>query len=139
MSCNILHLLKIEKFIAGTLRAEGFIKGEKAASNVVKTPENATKTELSYDISSKAINPNFPDMVFVYAKITDGNGTVIPDATNEVTFALSEGNAELIGENPVKAEAGIATIILKTSNLNKSIKITSSSNQLQKGTLTISK
>lgn len=130
---------KIEKFIAGTLRAEGFINGEKVASNLVKTPGNATKTELSYDISSKAINPNFPDMVFVYAKITDENGTVIPNATNDVTFALSEGNAELIGENSVKAEAGIATIILKTANLNKSIKITSSSNQLQKGTLIISK
>ncbi|MFV5697195.1 glycoside hydrolase family 2 protein [Flavobacterium sp. ZT3R17] len=132
-------VFKVEKFIAGTLRAEGFVKGEKVVSNVVKTPESAAKIVLSYDVSSKAINPNSPDMVFVYAKITDENGTIIPDATNEVTFALSEGNAELIGENPVKAEAGIATIILKTANLKKSIKITSSSERLQKGTLTISK
>ena len=130
---------KIEKFIAGTLRAEGFIKGKKVVSNEVKTPESAVKIALSYDVSSKPINPNFPDMVFVYAKITDENGTVIPDATNEVTFALSEGNAELIGENPVKAEAGIATIVLKTSSLKKSIKLTSSSERLQNGTLTISK
>jgi beta-galactosidase len=132
-------VFKAEKFIPGTLRAEGFIKGKKVVSNVVKTPESAAKIALNYDVSSKAINPNYPDMVFVYAKITDENGTIIPDATNEVTFALSEGNAELIGENPVKAEAGIATIILKTSNLKKSIKITSSSERLQNGTLTISK
>ncbi|TRX09513.1 glycoside hydrolase family 2 TIM barrel-domain containing protein [Flavobacterium gawalongense] len=131
-------VFKVEKFIAGTLRAEGFVKGEKVVSNVVKTPESAAKIALSYDVSSKAINPNFPDMVFIYAKITDENGTVIPDATNEVTFALSEGDAELIGENPVKAEAGIATIILKTPSLKKSIKITSSSERLQNGTLTIS-
>jgi beta-galactosidase len=132
-------VFKAEKFIPGTLRAEGFIKGKKVVSNVVKTPESAAKIALNYDVSSKAINPNYPDMVFVYAKITDENGTIIPDATNEVTFALSEGNAELIGENPVKAEAGIVTIILKTSNLKKSIKITSSSERLQNGTLTISK
>jgi beta-galactosidase len=132
-------IFKVEKFIAGTLRAEGFIKGEKVVSTIVKTPESATKIELSYDVSSKAINPSSPDMVFVYAKITDENGTVIPDAINEVTFALSKGDAELIGENPVKAEAGIATIILKTTSLKKPIKITSSSERLQNGTLTISK
>ncbi|MFV5700350.1 glycoside hydrolase family 2 TIM barrel-domain containing protein [Flavobacterium sp. XS2P12] len=132
-------IFKVEKFIPGTLRAEGFVKGEKVVSTIVKTPESATKIELSYDVSSKAINPDFPDMVFVYAKITDENGTVIPDVINEVTFALSEGDAELVGENPVKAEAGIATIILKTTSLKKSIKITSSSERLQNGTLTISK
>lgn len=132
-------VFKVEKFIPGTLRAEGFMNEEKVVSNVVKTPQSATKIDLSYDVSSKAINPNFPDMVFVYAKITDENGTIIPDATNEVTFALSEGNAELIGDNPVKAEAGIATIILKTADLKKSIKITSSSEKLQGGTLKISK
>ena len=131
-------LFKVDKFSAGTLRADGFIKGQKVVSNIVKTPETATKIELSYDVSSKVINPNNPDVVFVYAKITDANGTIIPDATYDVTFALSEGNAELIGANPVKAEAGIATILLKTSNLKTPIKITASSESLQKGTLKIS-
>ena len=132
-------IFKVAKFTAGSLRAEGFIKGQKVVSTVVKTPETATKIELSYDVSSKAINPNNPDVVFVYAKITDANGTIIPDATSEVTFALSEGNAALIGANPVKAEAGIATILLKTSNLKTPILITASSDSLQKGTLKISK
>ena len=132
-------IFNLDKFSTGTLRAEGFIKGEKVVSNVIKTPEIVTKIEVSYDVSSKAIHPNNPDVVFVYAKITDANGTTIPDATGEVTFALSEGNGELIGANPVKAEAGIATIILKTSNLKTPIKITASSESLQKGTLKISK
>ena len=100
-------------------------------SNVVKTPESASKIELNYDISSVPINPDSPDMIFVYAKITDVNGTVIPTATNEVTFTLLEGNAELIGENPVKAEAGIATIILKTKNLKSLIKVIAKSDNLQ--------
>ena len=132
-------IFKIDKFMTGTLRADGFIKEQKVVSSIVKTPEKATRVELSYDVSSKAINPNNPDMVFVYAKITDANGTIIPDANNEVTFTLSEGNGEFIGENPVKAEAGIATIILKTSNLKIPIKITASSKQLQSGALKISK
>ncbi|MDQ6470040.1 glycoside hydrolase family 2 TIM barrel-domain containing protein [Flavobacterium sp. LHD-80] len=132
-------IFKVSAFQAGTLRAEGFIKGKKVASNSVKTPGKASKIELSYDLSSVKINPEFPDMVFVYAKITDENGTVIPTATNEVTFALSEGNAEIIGQNPVPAEAGIATIILKTKDLKKKIVLKATSNKLQETTITITK
>ncbi|WP_035646495.1 glycoside hydrolase family 2 TIM barrel-domain containing protein [Flavobacterium sp. ASV13] len=132
-------IFKVSAFQAGTLRAEGFIKGKKVASNSVKTPEKASKIELSYDLSSVKINPEFPDMVFVYAKITDANGTIIPTATNEVTFTLSEGNAEIIGQNPVQAEAGIATIILKTKDLKKKIVLKATSNNLQDNTITITK
>ena len=130
-------VFKMDKFVAGKLRAEGFIKGEKVVSNVVKTPESPSMIEVAYDISSQPINPEFPDMIFVYAKITDANGTIIPTATNEVTFSLAEGNAELIGENPVKAEAGIATIILKTPHFKKPITITASNANLQNGSLEI--
>ncbi|MFV8324388.1 glycoside hydrolase family 2 TIM barrel-domain containing protein [Flavobacterium sp. ZS1P14] len=130
-------IFKLDKFVPGTLRAEGFIKGVKVVSNVVKTPESAAKMELSYDVSSKVINTNSPDMVFVYAKITDRNGTIVRTATDEVTFALSGENAELIGENPVKAEAGIATVILKTKNLKKPIAITISGTNLEPDTVKI--
>jgi beta-galactosidase len=128
-------VFKLDKFVQGTLRAEGFINGDKVVSNYVKTPEKPSKIELAYDISSKPINPDFPDMIFVYAKITDANGTIIPTATNEVTFSLAEGNAEIIGENPVKAEAGIATIILKTKNLKSKIKVIAKSENLQPNNL----
>ena len=127
----------IGKFEEGTLRAEGFINGKKVVSDEVKTPEKPSKIDLSYDLSTKSINPNFPDMVFVYAKITDENGIVIPTATNEVTFSILEGKAELIGENPVKAEAGIATIILKTNNFRKPIQIKAVGTGLKNGQLGI--
>ncbi|KUJ61290.1 hypothetical protein AR687_13985 [Flavobacteriaceae bacterium CRH] len=132
-------IFKVPAFKAGILRAEGFINGKKATSTSVKTPETAFKIELSYDLSSKAINPEFPDMVFVYAKITDANGTVIPTATNEVTFVVNEGNAEIIGQNPVKAEAGIATVILKTKNLKKKIVLKATSDKLQENTIVVAK
>jgi len=45
-------------------------------------------------------------------EITDANGTVVPSATNEIYFNL-KGAGELIGENPVKAEAGIASVLFK--------------------------
>lgn len=129
----------LDKFIAGTLKAEGFVNGKKVVSSFIKTPEKASKIELSYDLSSVPINPKYPDMVFVYAKIVDANGTIIPTASNEVTFTLAEGNASLIGENPVKAEAGIATIVLKTNDLKKNIKLIAQSLNLQSGTISVSK
>ncbi|MEN2398396.1 glycoside hydrolase family 2 TIM barrel-domain containing protein [Flavobacterium sp. MC2016-06] len=132
-------IFKVNEFKAGTLRAEGFIGRKKVASNTVKTPKKASKVVLSYDLSSKQINPDFPDMVFVYAKITDADGTIIPTAENEVTFTLSEGNAELIGQNSIKAEAGIATIILKTKDLKKKITLKATSEKLQDNTITITK
>ena len=61
------------------------------------------------------------------------------DWENKVTFAVSEGNAELIGQNPIKAEAGIATIILKTKNLKKKITLKATSEKLQNNTITITK
>ncbi len=131
------YIFNLDKFVPGTLRAEGFINDEKVVSSVVITPEKPTKIELTYDISSKPINPDFPDMVFVYAKITDANGTIIPTATNEVTFALTNENAELIGENPVKAEAGIATIILKTTHFKKPITIVATNENLKNGIVEI--
>lgn len=124
-------IFNLEKFVPGTLRAEGFINSKKVVSNIVKTPEKSSKIELTYDISSKEINPDFPDMIFVYAKITDTNGTIIPTATDKITFSLAGGNAELIGQNPVKAESGIATIILKTKNLKSLVKVIAKSENLQ--------
>lgn len=130
-------IFNLDKFIPGTLRADGFINGKKVVSNVVKTPESPFKIELTYDISSQPISLDVPDMIFVYAKITDANGTVIPTANNEVTFSLTEGNAALIGENPVKAEAGIATIILKTTRFKKPLSIIATGANLQNGRINI--
>ena len=50
----------------------------------------------------------------MYAKILDKNNTLITDYEGKIKFKI-EGNAELIGENPVKIEAGIASILLKTN------------------------
>lgn len=66
------------------------------------------------------------DIYFVYASVTDKNGTVIPDYTGKATFKV-EGDAQLIGENPVVCEAGIASILVKTSSDLAFLKITASS------------
>ena len=74
-------IFNLGKFSPGALRAEGFINGQKVAQNIVRTPEKPAKLLLEYDLSSTPINKENPNVVFVYAKVIDEAGTVIPDAT----------------------------------------------------------
>jgi beta-galactosidase len=130
-------VFNLDKYGAGTLRAEGYISGKKVTENTVRSPGKAEKIELSYDLSKVALNKNKPDIVFVYAKITDKNGTLVPDATNVVSFSLIGGDAEIIGQNPVKAEAGIATILLRTKTFKKPLTILAGTNEIKFSSLKI--
>jgi beta-galactosidase len=128
-------VFKIPAFQKGTLRAEGFLYGKKVAEYSVKTAETPSAIQLSFDESNMKINPEFPDVVFVYASVVDANGTIISDAGNLIEFSVEGENATLVGQNPVAAEAGIATILLRTQDLNKPIKIVAQSANLKGATL----
>lgn len=65
-------------------------------------------------VIGKELQPGKNDVVFVYASVTDAYGTVIPDDKRAIKFTV-EGDATFIGNNPRNAEAGISTILLKTS------------------------
>lgn len=130
-------VFKISSFQKGILRAEGMIKGKKVTEHIVKSPETATAIQLVIDESNVKINPNNPDVVFVYAKIVDVNGTVVPDANHAITFSIEGEQAELIGQNPITAEAGIATILLRTNQLKKNIKIKAEHPTLKAAALTL--
>ena len=53
-----------------------------------------------------------------YATLTDSAGSHVYTNDTMVEFTV-RGNAELVGSNPVRAEAGIATILLRTGNPGK--------------------
>ncbi|MFH4969309.1 glycoside hydrolase family 2 TIM barrel-domain containing protein [Gaetbulibacter sp. M240] len=131
------YVFHLNNFLPGTLRAVAYINNEKVAEDLIKTPQTATKILLSYDQSSKNINPDFPDMVFVYAKITDQDGTLVPSSKAEIHFSMEGENAQLIGNTSVLAEAGIATIIVRTNNFDKPIRVFATSNGLTSATLNL--
>lgn len=114
----------------GTLTAIGYINGKKAIINSQSTPGNAYKIMLKADISGKPIVAGKSDALFVYAYITDKNGTIVPDAINEVKFSV-EGPGSIIGPSAINAEAGIATILLKTGGATGKIKIKAASGGLK--------
>ena len=89
---------------------------------MVYTPEKPTQIQVIVDLSGYSLDDQNDDVVFVYAKILDRNKTLMTGFDGQVEFSF-EGDVELIGENPVKAEAGIATILLRTKAKTKSLKI----------------
>jgi beta-galactosidase len=116
----------------GSLKATGFIKGEKVIETERKTPEQPSEIRLEVDYSGKELQAGSNDIVFVYAQITDSNGTIVPDDNRPVEFK-SEGDCILIGHNSIKAEAGIASILLKTGNNPDTLKITATAQGLEGG------
>jgi beta-galactosidase len=113
----------INKFEEGKLEAKGYIDGELVTSHTVQTPGIPSKIKIVIDTDIEHLQKEANDVFFVRAHVTDSNGTVIPNYSGKIRFKV-DGDAELIGENPTNAIAGIASIVVKTSVNIKDIKIT---------------
>lgn len=125
ISNNLNHppfTFQVKAFEKGTLEAKGFIDGALVASHHVQTPNAPSSIKVVVDNDHNNPEPESNDILFVHALITDEHGTIIPDFTDKVQFKVV-GEAELIGENPVAGEAGIASILLKIKNKNAKVKI----------------
>lgn len=129
-------VFNIGKFQPGILTANAFIDGEVVAADSASTPGQAAAIRLVIDLSEIPINPEYQDAVFVYARIVDANGTLIPVADDFVDFIL-DGDAELIGDNPAQAKAGVATILLQTQGLDKPIVVKAFAGNLKAGKIEI--
>lgn len=140
ITTNLKHppfTFTIPKYVSGTLIAKGFINNKIVANHKVISPEKPTKIKIEIDYCGKNLDPSNDDIVFVYATILDQNGSIITEIQDKVQFGIN-GNAILIGENPVNIEAGVATILLKTNKLTKLFEITAQTKGLKlKNTLKV--
>lgn len=125
-----------ENFEPGILRAVGYIDGEEVVETTRTTPVQPFGIELEIDESGKQLAAGENDVVFVYANIVDENGVVVPDTTYSIQFSM-EGDADLIGQNPIDAEAGIATILLRAGNSAGTITIKAEAEGLESAEKTI--
>lgn len=116
----------VDQFGPGELKAIGFIDGRPVANDKVSTPGEPKALALRADKVGGLLNEP-DDLIFIYAEIVDSGGNYIPTSSHEVYFELN-GQGELIGSNPIAAEAGIATILFKGDP--NTIKITATSEGL---------
>lgn len=114
-STNLKHppfTFKIAKFEKGELKAIAYNKGVKVKEESVITPENPVKLQCKIDLSSKQLEAGCNDVAFLYISAVDKNGTVNPEYTKDINITLPEG-IELMNEDKVTAEAGIATALIR--------------------------
>ncbi|HAN00348.1 MAG TPA: beta-galactosidase [Marinilabiliales bacterium] len=126
----------LSKFEAGTLEAIGYVNGKKMALYKASTPQKPAKIQLTCDTSGIPLRSTGSDIIFVYAAVVDQQGTLCPVNGLKIEFTVS-GNAQLIGDNPAIVEAGIATILLKTTNTETEISISAQSPTLENAHLKI--
>jgi beta-galactosidase len=123
----------------GELRAEGLIGGEVVATHLVHSPGEPKSIQLRLD--SCGIDPvaDGADWVRVYAHVCDARGTTYPYSDDMVTFSVS-GEGSLIGDerifaNPVRAEAGIATALVRMTRIAGTVTLRASSPGLKEAAI----
>lgn len=126
----------LKTFEPGQLKAVGFVKNKIVCNDVVNTAGKARTIKLTYDRSRKSVKADGSDVVFVYATICDVYGNPVTGSDATVRFTVN-GYGKLIGSNPIKAEAGIATILLQAGTVSKRIVIKAFSEQLKSDELNI--
>ena len=103
----------VPSFQAGTLLAKGEIGGAVVATYQVSTPGAPKSIEMVIDTAGLQLAADGSDFAIIYASVLDSNGQVVPTAANDITFTITKGAGTLIGNNPMAAQAGIATILLR--------------------------
>lgn len=68
--------------------------------------------DCEIDISGKELEAGCNDVAFLYISAIDRNGTVNPEYTKSINIILPDG-IELMNKDEVKAEAGIATAVIR--------------------------
>jgi len=92
------------------------------------------KLDLEMDTSGKELESGKNDIVFLYCRVLDPNGHLVPDSQNEITLSL-EGPGEIIGPGTIKAENGIASFLVKGGKQKGKIHVKAVSNSLKSGKL----
>lgn len=120
-----LHVMWRVPFEAGSLKAVSRKGGKVVLTSQVNTAGAPARIELTAD--RKLIKANGNDLSFVTVRILDKAGNVVPDADNQVNFALqgkgviaSVDNGDPVSHDPFKANYrkafhGLALAIIQSS------------------------
>ena len=123
----------------GELKAEGMIGGKVVATHIVHSPGVPSSIELKLDSCGRDPIADGSDWIRVYAHICDDRGTTHPYSNDMVTFSVS-GQGSLIEDkrifaNPLRAEAGIATALVRTTKVPGPVIVHASAPGLKDATL----
>jgi len=99
---------------SGELKAIGYIGGKKVCEFVRRTPGAPAALKLEVETCGRELTADNADAVFIRARIVDSNGETAPTADLPVTFSV-QGAGRMVNPAEVKAEAGVATLLLQAA------------------------
>lgn len=127
------------KFEPGTLLAQGILDGKVVATHEVRTPETAARVEIVPSKMGMPFVADGSDLLPVYFKIVDSNGTLVPDATNAIKITV-EGEGQLVGKGIPRlnvedqsVDAGLGFAFIRSSMTAGKITIKAESKGLASG------
>ena len=112
-----------------TLRAEALVNGKVVAEQTVKAPGIATHLKLEADYEGIDLKADGADIIAVRCYMLDSNENIVPmTCDNHPIIFNVEGQGNIVGDskigaNPICTEAGIATILVKSTTHPGDIRI----------------
>jgi beta-galactosidase len=104
------------KWKRGKIEAVGYVNGKEVCRHVVQTPEEPSALKLSYFEPEKPASKN--DLLIVYVRLLDDNGTLCVEREDEVSLVVEKGG-NVVGPDKISAEAGIASFLVRTNENDK--------------------
>ncbi|MEN2415663.1 glycoside hydrolase family 2 TIM barrel-domain containing protein [Flavobacterium mesophilum] len=142
-----LHVMWRIPYQPGILKAVSRKGGKVVLEKEIKTAGNPSNLKLTADRSTIKADGN--DLSFVTVDILDANGTLAPNANNEINFSL-KGNGKIVGVcsgDPVSHESykgskhtalnGKCLVIVQSENKTGRLELTANAKGLKSSTIVI--
>ncbi len=123
---------EVGTFQPGTLRAEGYIAGEKVATTEVSTATTPKRLKLWVDESGRMAEAGCKDALFLYIAAIDKRGNICHSFTEPIEVVVDD-NVVIINPDEIITEAGIATALLQIGDISGVSKIKATSGKSLKG------
>lgn len=112
-----------------TITAKAIVNGEVVAESSLKAPGIARKLKLEAEFMDIPLKADGADIVAVRCSLIDSDGGLVPLTCDDhpIVFEI-EGEGEIVGDskigaNPICAEAGIATVLVRSTEKAGEIKL----------------
>lgn len=119
-----------------TLSAKGIKGREVVASSSVPEATKPAAIRLSADFSNRPLSADGADAIFVYASVVDSTDNMVYSASDTVVFSV-KGDAAIVGPESVRAEAGIAPVIVQAGTKPGKIVVRARSGKLSQAEIMI--
>ncbi len=131
-----IFTFNLNSFVPGELRAEAILDGKVVQTHTVRTPGQASQIQI--EVRDRGVKPvaDGSDLIPVYLKVVDANGTVVPNYSGQVKISVT-GEGQLIGTGIPRigveeqyVEGGIGFSFVRTTGTSGAIQISASSDGL---------